>query len=347
MPALSNRTLFAKLRAALPPATRFETQPDAVRPCRAVIPGFGRARFYLWTVTADRSVPGARPPGEFKIQLIVEGQPRGARGSLEIEDAYTVVLGYSPDYGVFVGWESRIYVDFGYSANVQVRDSLLLDARNNGWAVAPPRSMKGTSEVRVAFSSGNLLHFLRVSREADNRQLRDVVREAFFLSKVPNYEPIRPPTRPAELPSFIQHERERFAATRLSRDARFAPLVKEQFDYACAVCRVQLEIVEAAHIIPAHDPRGRDEIWNGLALCPSHHRLFDARRFVVSPDLTIRLDFDALAFLRDSGRSEGEHLLTDFDGQRIREPLFWDRNASARERMSESLNYASGLAGLA
>ncbi len=167
MPALTNTILFAKLKAALPAAARFETPADQIHPAIAVVPGFGRTRFYLWTVTPDRSVVGARPRGEFKIQLIVEGQGRGSRGSLELEGAYTVLIGYSPDFGVFVGWEARIYSDFAYSRNVQVRDDLLAEGRNTGWAVAERRLLQGTREVRVAFSPGNMTYFLRVSREAD------------------------------------------------------------------------------------------------------------------------------------------------------------------------------------
>jgi len=53
MPALSNEGLFAKLRAALPAGSRFETPAATIHPAVADIPGFGRTRCYLWTVTPD------------------------------------------------------------------------------------------------------------------------------------------------------------------------------------------------------------------------------------------------------------------------------------------------------
>lgn len=347
MPALSNTTLFTKLRAALPAGTRFETPPDAIHPAVAVVPGAARCRFYLWTVTPDRSTPGARPPGEFKIQLIVEGQARGARGSIETAGAYSVLLGYSPDYGVFVAWEARIYADFAYSANVQVRDSLLTEARNTGWAVGQPRSIRNTTEVRVAFSPGNLLHFLRQSRVADAAELTGAWREAFFLSRVPNHPAAAMPRRRSQVDAFVERERQRLSATRLSRDARFAPLVKEAFDYSCALCKLQLEIVEAAHIIPAHEARGRDQVWNGVALCPNHHRLFDARRFVITNSLIVRVDFEALAFLREGARAEGEDLLTDFHDQEILKPHFWDDSPDDRSRMIGAFEYSAEIAAVA
>ncbi len=346
MPALSNAVLFGKLRAALPKSVTIESAGDAIHPIVFRVPGFVRTRAYLFTVTPDRSTPGARPPGEFKIQLIIDGQTRPARGALDLRDAFVALLGYSPDYGVFVGWESRHYSTFSYSANVQVREHLLQEARNTGWAVARPRRLKGTEEVRVALSAGNLMHYLRCSREADYRNLIGTWREAYFLSRSPNYSANEVPRHGRAIAEYVEKERERLTSTRLSRDARFSPRVKEQFEYSCALCGVQLEIVEAAHIIPASDVKGRDELWNGLALCPSHHTLFDARRFAIGPDLDVRIDSAAIEFLEESGRSSGIELLTEFDGRSMRRPLFWDASSSLRGRMQEALTYSCSLANL-
>ena len=43
--------------------------------------------------------------------------------------------------------------------------------------------------------------------------------------------------------------------------------------------------VEAAHIVP-HGSRGRDDIWNGLALCHLHHWAFDVGWFALRDDYT-------------------------------------------------------------
>jgi len=343
MPALSNEGLFAKLRAALPAGSRFETPAATIHPAVADIPGFGRTRCYLWTVTPDRSTPGARPPGEFKIQLIIEGQERGARGSLDTQGAYTVLLGYSPDYGVFVGWEAGLYRNFAYSANVQVREELLASARETGWAVAPPRRSQDDVEVRVAFSPGNLGHFIKFSRQADSQGARGVWREAVFLANTPTLEVEPLPEQAGDLVRYTERQRARFASTRFARDTRFAPLVKEQFDYACALCAVQLEIVEAAHIVPVFQAGSSDDIWNGLALCPNHHTLFDAVSFVVRPDLIVHVDPETVAFLTESRRANGLELLTRFDGVRIRVPHFWEVDATVRRSMQAVLEQRAVL----
>jgi putative restriction endonuclease len=40
-------------------------------------------------------------------------------------------------------------------------------------------------------------------------------------------------------------------------------------------CGAALNPVDAAHIIPVSDPRGDDEVTNGLALCRLHHAAYD------------------------------------------------------------------------
>jgi putative restriction endonuclease len=346
LPALSNASLFRRLRAALPAGTAFQTAENATHPAEFSVPGFGNVRAYLFTVTRDRSTAG-RPPGEFKIQLIIEGQARGTRAGLDHADAYTVLLGFSPDFGVFVGWESRLYTRFAYSANVQVREPLLIEGRDTGWAVASPRALRQSEEVRVAFAPSNLTTFLRASREADRQDLIGIAREAFLLSRAPNYQARQIPNQTRDLERYVQRERQRLNSSRLSRDSKFAPRVKEQFGYACCVCGIQLEIVEAAHIIPVNDARSSDDIWNGLSLCPNHHTLFDAHRFIVLPTLRIAVDNEAIAFLRESGRASGIEILSDFEGEAIRRPQAWLSSEDLRERMRDALGYIRDLTGFA
>ncbi len=68
------------------------------------------------------------------------------------------------------------------------------------------------------------------------------------------------------------------------------------------MCHLQLNLVEAAHIIPVAAPRGSDETSNGLALCPSHHEAYDDAIVGVRPDYRIILNDDLLRTLRRTGR---------------------------------------------
>jgi putative restriction endonuclease len=44
----------------------------------------------------------------------------------------------------------------------------------------------------------------------------------------------------------------------------------------CAVTRVQLRLVDAAHILPVGTTGSADHVRNGIALSPTYHRAFDA-----------------------------------------------------------------------
>lgn len=72
----------------------------------------------------------------------------------------------------------------------------------------------------------------------------------------------------------------------------FAKAIKYLYKYRCAVCRENIQtpseisLVEAAHIIP-HSISNNDDPRNGLALCPSHHWMFDQFLFTVENDFTL------------------------------------------------------------
>ncbi len=69
------------------------------------------------------------------------------------------------------------------------------------------------------------------------------------------------------------------------RSRGFRQAIIETYDYKCCVCGLKLCSpdqlrweVQAAHIVP-HGSFGKDDIWNGLALCQLHHWAFDVGFF--------------------------------------------------------------------
>ena len=47
------------------------------------------------------------------------------------------------------------------------------------------------------------------------------------------------------------------------------------YGHRCAMTRIQLRLVDAAHILPVAAPGSADHIVNGIALSPTYHRAFD------------------------------------------------------------------------
>ncbi len=79
----------------------------------------------------------------------------------------------------------------------------------------------------------------------------------------------------------------------LLRIRGFRLAVIEAYNCKCSICGLQINSpntltweVEAAHIVPHHS-MGKDDIWNGLALCHLHHWAFDVGWFTLQDNFKI------------------------------------------------------------
>src|ERR1051325_3867273 len=76
---------------------------------------------------------------------------------------------------------------------------------------------------------------------------------------------------------------------------RFRELVLAAYKQRCTICRLaHRELLDAAHILPDRDERGRPEIPNGLALCGVHHSAFDSYILGVDADYHVHIRKDIL-----------------------------------------------------
>jgi putative restriction endonuclease len=76
---------------------------------------------------------------------------------------------------------------------------------------------------------------------------------------------------------------------------RFSELVVSAYQERCAMCRLRhRELLDAAHILPDKDERGRPEVPNGLCLCKIHHAAYDANIVGVDPDYVVHVRRDVL-----------------------------------------------------
>jgi putative restriction endonuclease len=76
---------------------------------------------------------------------------------------------------------------------------------------------------------------------------------------------------------------------------RFRALVVSAYQERCAICHLgHSELLDAAHILPDRDERGRPEVPNGLSLCKIHHGAYDANILGVDPDCLVHIRHDVL-----------------------------------------------------
>jgi putative restriction endonuclease len=94
-------------------------------------------------------------------------------------------------------------------------------------------------------------------------------------------------------------------ASRLTRETGFRRQVLFAYGNRCAVTRVQLRLVDAAHILPVGDPASIDHVQNGVALSPTYHRAFDAGLIYLDDQFRMRLNDSNVHALQQSELTSG------------------------------------------
>jgi len=92
------------------------------------------------------------------------------------------------------------------------------------------------------------------------------------------------------------------------RSRGFRQAIIEAYNYKCAFCGMKIKSpdslcweVEAAHIVP-HSSNGKDDIWNGIALCHLHHWAFDVGWFTINDNFKIIVSEKINSLPQDYGK---------------------------------------------
>ena len=114
-------------------------------------------------------------------------------------------------------------------------------------------------------------------------EIQKIVKKLSESTRTENYDPFDKNKK------FIKTTRESALRTRGFRQA-----VIEAYNCTCAVCGLKINSpdclsweVEAAHIVP-NSRKGRDDIFNGIALCGIHHWAFDVGWFTLLDNYKIQ-----------------------------------------------------------
>ena len=95
----------------------------------------------------------------------------------------------------------------------------------------------------------------------------------------------------------------------LSRDASFRKKVLKAYANRCAVTGVQLQLVDAAHILPVAAPGSSDDVTNGISLSPTFHRAYDLGLIDLTEDLRMLPNPQKVAQLKALNLNGGEAVL--------------------------------------
>ncbi len=116
------------------------------------------------------------------------------------------------------------------------------------------------------------------------------------------------------------------------RNRGFRQAVIDVYNNKCAICGLKLYApknlrweVEAAHIVP-HSNNGKDDIWNGLALCRLHHWAFDVGWFSLKDDFSIITSSRIYALPNDCGKMNNYSFIEELTNQKLMLSLPIDAN---------------------
>ena len=249
-----------------------------------------QVRVYIWNLT-----PGGtnRPEDEWRIQVtgINHFEP-------EI-DGKTLILGWQDDAALFVGFDyTRHDGPFGTSPSIQIRETALRQAATGGFA---PHD-KGNGELGIAFKPGFLASYIEHLEAL--HACGQAGGEVNLLRRIDEQQDV---VEDEEIESDVAQPR-RYAVLSTRRALRridFRDRVLAAYSHSCAMCGVQLDLLDGAHVLPAVHSDSTDDTNNGVALCATHHRAFDRGLVTFTPDFEIHLNRHMTTTLQARERSGG------------------------------------------
>lgn len=241
---------------------------------------------YIWNCTHGGGT--ARAENEYRIQLT---------GVVPAADAAisTLLLGWHAGYGVFVAFDiTKHSGQASASPSIQVTEETLSQAHASAFA----RYQRQTGEIAIAFRPEFFVEYALSAKTL--HQGGAAARDLGLLNDLDS-------VTDARLESISNTARQLVVSqiTRKYRAYDFRSRVLGAYGHHCAFCGVQLNLVDAAHIIPVAADSSTDETANGIALCKLHHAAFDRNLLSVDEDYKIEISGSESEKLRAEGRLDG------------------------------------------
>lgn len=247
------------------------THPFFIKAYRDDERGFG-FHVYIWNCTHGGGAK--RADDEYRIQF-TSVVPELHPGEI------TLLLGWHAGYQVFVGWDiSKHSGQDSKSPSAQVKEEALINAHTHAFSV----HRRNNEEIVIAFRPEFLVDYARNAESL--HKTGGIGSAAALLNSLDT-------VTDAQI-NAVPNKARRIVLSQIARKYRaqdFRRRILGAYAHQCAVCGVQLELIDAAHILPVADPASTDETTNGLALCKIHHAAFD--RNLISVDEKYKVDISS------------------------------------------------------
>lgn len=273
---------------------------------------------YIYIRNTHSSGAGRGNPDECRIQI------NQTDAFLDVLNAKELVFffGYSDDYGTFTAWNPFLLkkrINEKRTISVYSRFSIQKKAKEQGLALYEDNNGQKIISFRPEYLGLYLENFSKMHQASEKTLLK-------LITQSDNLDETK------EGGEVISIDREKFSLTkqRQDRDPNFRKKVYQAYENRCAFSGIQLNLVEAAHIIPYSHEFGTDEIQNGICLSPLHHRAFDAGIVYMDEEYNIKINKDKVEYLEKIGKDGGLKKLSDLQYEKILLPKIEKFNPSKK-----------------
>ncbi len=282
---------------------------------------------YIWSLTHGGGA--ARPENEYRIQLTGVSSPLQVNPS----GGPTLLMGFESNTKCFAGFDVEKHHAFSTnSPSIQIPLTTLNEALQNGLSFA----RKGNDEVAIGVRPDQFLTYVQNAPILHMQGADDDVSR--LLSKAAELEEVD-----VEELKSLSHERRRIVSTvsRLSRDTNFRRKVLNAYERRCSVTRIQLGLVDAAHILPIGIEGSTDDVNNGISLSPTYHRAYDKGLIFLDETLVMRIDMERIQELDALRLTGGIDDFSAYLNTRIHLPQ--DRTQWPDSQMIQEANQVRGI----
>ena len=229
---------------------------------------------YAWTLTH-----GGRSnlPNEYRIQMTTVTSPLSLNPK-----GYTMLLGYEPDTKMFAGFDLTRHRTFTTgSPSVQIDITCIHKALQDGLAF----DRKNNQEIAIGIRPDQMLNYM-----ANAEDLHRLGRNATMYGLLAKASALERMTQREVTNLTPKHQRILSTVNRWARSASFRQQVLTAYSSRCSVTRMQLRLVDAAHILPVEADETTDDVRNGIALSPTYHRAFDGGLIYLDGDYLMKIN---------------------------------------------------------
>lgn len=222
-----------------------------------------------------------------------------------------IVLGYFADRKVFTAWNPYLMRErFNAKQTISLysRFSTQEQAALQGISVYVDTNNQHVISFKPEYLGLYLENIEKIHR-LDQNDLLELIKESDILNSEDRDGQIS-----------LDGEKLTITHTRYARDPSFRKKVYEAYSHRCAMCGIQLQLVEAAHIVPHSHEKGTDEIGNGVCLCALHHTAYDQSLIYFDKDLNIKINQKKIDYLVKINRDSGLNTLQRMAFDKIKLP---------------------------